>query len=588
MPEFTSRHAAAALEDVVAYIGSLGTAARPLTAPEIARLGSYSFVRGWRLTVILANRIRALDALLDAQFPRTAPRIALVEPPPPLTWPHVEASGLLCLLPESASVDAGRPTDVLRDLLDSTCKLVEACAAGRREEDFREEFHSYWSHRTARSDAVISLLSIRPPTRLISMWEGVNLKLLADTDAALQRWLFNRFGQWIDRSIVRALLLWLERPLLPREYPRTATDIRDLASNCGGTAQTDVERLLLSQPSTISVILAARTASGGVLGYISVPSVPASRLQAGFRPGRVPAKVLVARQLGDRSIGLNNVTRADSAWVHCRSGDKSLETLQRSKVAVLGCGSLGAPVAMILAQAGVGNLLLVDPEKLNIANTGRHVLGADDVGKNKADALATRLRTSYPTLTTIDSQATRSETLAPTGILDSCDLVIAATGNWASDAALNEHHVVTGRVRPILYAWMEERAAAGHAVIVTRKDGCLQCGFAPDGLPLRRATLWADTQSLSEPGCGALYQPYGPAASMRVAALVADLALESLRLPPTSSTHRACTVTARRLAAVGGAWDPHWIEAGASERGGEEIQFDWPSRDKCSECAGAT
>src|SRR4051812_39736412 len=67
-----------------------------------------------------------------------------------------------------------------------------------------------------------------------------------------------------------------------------------------------------------------------------------------------------------------------------------------SNVTVLGCGSVGAPVAVALAQAGVGRINLVDHDALAWANVGRHPLGAPSLGRNKAEALAAKLRSDFP------------------------------------------------------------------------------------------------------------------------------------------------------------------------------------------------
>src|SRR5436309_3426218 len=57
---------------------------------------------GWRLKITFPDQIRRLDLLLDEGFPYAPPLVAVVERPPPLTWPHIEDDGVLCLLPSSA------------------------------------------------------------------------------------------------------------------------------------------------------------------------------------------------------------------------------------------------------------------------------------------------------------------------------------------------------------------------------------------------------------------------------------------------------------------------------------------------------
>ena len=50
---------------------------------------------------------------------------------------------------------------------------------------------------------------------------------------------------------------------------------------------------------------------------------------------------------------------------------------------IVGCGSVGAPVAIALAQAGVGRFILLDPDILKPSNISRHPLGAQYLGRMK-------------------------------------------------------------------------------------------------------------------------------------------------------------------------------------------------------------
>lgn len=70
--------------------------------------------------------------------------------------------------------------------------------------------------------------------------------------------------------------------------------------------------------------------------------------------------------------------------------------LCKSKVAVIGCGSLGSLLAEILARGGLQRLLLIDGDILETGNVVRHALTAQEVGKNKASMLALFLRTVSP------------------------------------------------------------------------------------------------------------------------------------------------------------------------------------------------
>ena len=67
--------------------------------------------------------------------------------------------------------------------------------------------------------------------------------------------------------------------------------------------------------------------------------------------------------------------------------------LQNTKVAVAGLGGLGSLVAYELAGLGVGDILLVDKDKVSLSDLNRQFLYTEkDIGKEKAKAAWKRLR----------------------------------------------------------------------------------------------------------------------------------------------------------------------------------------------------
>lgn len=65
--------------------------------------------------------------------------------------------------------------------------------------------------------------------------------------------------------------------------------------------------------------------------------------------------------------------------------------LQQAVVAVAGCGGLGSNAAMWLARLGVGNLLLIDFDKVEPSNLNRQYYFLEDIGRYKAEALREHL-----------------------------------------------------------------------------------------------------------------------------------------------------------------------------------------------------
>lgn len=83
------------------------------------------------------------------------------------------------------------------------------------------------------------------------------------------------------------------------------------------------------------------------------------------------------------------------ALLGCAAG--ALERLRALAIAVIGCGSIGGRVAVLLARMGIGGLLLVDPKSYKPASLTTHEIGPEDVGKPKALAVARRCKAASPT-----------------------------------------------------------------------------------------------------------------------------------------------------------------------------------------------
>ena len=180
MRELAEREFNESLRLVSARLLRAGIAHRPLTRIELLKYSG--FVAGWRLSVGFPDRVREIDLLTDADWPWVPPRVALTDQLHFGIWPHVERSGLLCLLPSNAEVDPYRPDDVALSVLGAAAELIEELVAGKRTFDFQDEICSYWDwHVTRNSNSIYSLLAPCPPSRTVSTWVGQTHSLVGES-----------------------------------------------------------------------------------------------------------------------------------------------------------------------------------------------------------------------------------------------------------------------------------------------------------------------------------------------------------------------------------------------------------------------
>jgi len=558
------------------------------------------WVAAWRIGVMFSDGVtRRIDIVVTACFPTVPVRTALVDHPEFMTWPHVESDGVLCLLPNLAECDPDDPTDVAANLLNRSVKLIEELLEGSIiDRDFREEFLTYWAYK-AHSDgaSLICLLDSAPPSRRVKVWRGEGLEVVGEDTDALVSWVRNRFGARTKIKIDEAAFLWLCDPLLPTSYPETGSDLRALATAIGDDAALVLEGVAAKEPDWLVTLIGALGRGGPGLVAVKVPNpnqlkthprAATEPLSKGFRPGRTPKPVLIDRIFSPAQVIRSSVSRADAAWVHGRGQDSRTTQLRGATVVLFGCGSIGAPIACALAQAGIGRIVLVDHDQLSWPNVGRHPLGASAVGRNKAEALADRLRTDYPHLN-IEAHAQGLHQVLQINpeLLKEAELIVAATGSWSAENALNRWHMDNSRQQPILYAWTEAHACAGHGVVIASEEGCLQCHIGRTGEPSFKVVEWPDGGDASEeePACGAHYQPYGPIELAYVTAMLSDLALDCLLNQPSRSFNRVIVASPGRIERLGGRFTENWLSShDPIEFGVRMVERAWPIG-PCAACA---
>lgn len=119
-------------------------------------------------------------------------------------------------------------------------------------------------------------------------------------------------------------------------------------------------------------------------------------------------------------------------------GIESQDKLASAKVLVIGAGGLGCPVLQYLTAAGVGNIGIVDDDRVSLSNLHRQILyNSDDIGKLKTEAALGRLNAMNPEVHfKIFSERIISQNAV--NIVSEYDIIIDCTDNFATRYLLDD------------------------------------------------------------------------------------------------------------------------------------------------------
>ena len=118
-----------------------------------------------------------------------------------------------------------------------------------------------------------------------------------------------------------------------------------------------------------------------------------------------------------------------------RHGKDLQNRISSTTVGICGLGGLGSNIAIALARAGIGKLILIDFDKIDITNLHRQQYKASQVGMYKTEALKENLKEINPYLETeIQTVCVTEENVKE--LLKECDIICEAFDNAECKAML--------------------------------------------------------------------------------------------------------------------------------------------------------
>lgn len=158
-----------------------------------------------------------------------------------------------------------------------------------------------------------------------------------------------------------------------------------------------------------------------------------------------------------------------------RNSGQMPDSLATRSVLVIGCGALGGDVAVTLAKAGVGRLILIDPDILRPGNVIRHTAPIVTVGMKKVDTVRHQVWQHNPfvEVTAIPESATQSLSQLER-LLSDCDIAVSTVADENTEMVVNE---AASRVGRTVIFGRALRAGAAARIFRVRpdRDACKRC-----------------------------------------------------------------------------------------------------------------
>ena len=120
-----------------------------------------------------------------------------------------------------------------------------------------------------------------------------------------------------------------------------------------------------------------------------------------------------------------------------RHGEELQKRFSSATVAVCGLGGLGSAIAIALARAGIGKLILIDFDRVDITNLHRQQYNANQIGMYKTDALRSNLEEIAPYVE-IETHTVRLTEDNAAELLRDADIICEAFDRAESKAMLTE------------------------------------------------------------------------------------------------------------------------------------------------------
>lgn len=466
-------------------------------------------------TVINDREVKLLIGF-ESSFPLSMPRYFISDYNNFAFIPHVEEDGKVCYTHDDyVYLNAEDPAGIIAETYALVKSTIEKGLMGANTIDFANEFMNYWSRlKDVESISGNMVIPDKPVVVKIGINNGKRFVVSEDKGCINT---IHRFMNLQDKGVTyqNSVLIPFVAPegFMPPKYHESLSI--DYLKEIVELLDADNKKILVKIGSGL------RNRDQYVFFTFRQPDGNSSIFGAKFSNVASSGFPLLSDQFQGKLIPVH-IDRLDKEYLYKRGGNGSAAFNKRGLI--IGGGSVGGFIAEELVRNGFFDLTIIDGGILTSDNCYRHLTGYSYVGKNKAEAIKSKIELYFPhsNITAIDDYV---EGLVPKKKIafNNYDFIIVATGNVTINTYLNKVFLQNYPGLPIIYTWNDPYGIGGHCLVTNiNQVGCYTCLYSNEGF-YNIASFASKNQPKSFlksiSGCGSVYTPYGSIDSIQTCIL---------------------------------------------------------------------
>ncbi|MBQ9517214.1 MAG: ThiF family adenylyltransferase [Eubacterium sp.] len=415
--------------------------------------------------------------------------------------PHIEEKERICCFDKSKTFsDPTHPENIIIAGFCQAKKIVEKDLCGDNNEDYLDEFCTYW-HNASSSDYQFYLLS-ELSSECSVLYCNFNSTAFVHYDIkTLKEKLDELQINHNDKDIKKCFYVPLNKPI--SHIPKSHEEIDSIIKS-NSYYYKDYEEFLTKEYPRGHLIILSQQYNNSYMyfGFLHerIPQIP------GFREGHTPLGVSLKVRLGKAPITKFAVSNLTQSRLFSRGGDG---IINETHIGVVGCGSLGSHIVDAFASCGTFNFTLIDNQLLSEDNIARHICGFELVGIHKSKALKFTIQQHNPNINCKDYTEDVNLLLENRlDVFDATDTIVCTVAEAPLEMHLVEKYNEGCLCKTLVIMWVEPYALCGHIVLLNKPQDIFSELYDVKLNFNEPVIKSSDNYYKREAGCNSTYMPY--------------------------------------------------------------------------------